>query len=183
MGQPGVHAASAAQWNCCLRAPLTSHPRDLPPAWPWAQGLLWGSLVPTRKPSPESMVFPQAHTCLSIVFSAPARSQESRGSRGPSLDDSGRMTLGVPGACPSQVSVWGVGSQLASFCSRPVAPASWEAIGLDLHPWSAPTAGAGVGGGGSGARLGRCPERAGNVNGKLIYGGACSPPDTELGLY
>lgn len=68
MGQPGVRAATAAQWNCCLRTPLTSHPRDLPPAWPW------GSLVPTRKPSPESTVFPQAHTCLSIVFSAPARS-------------------------------------------------------------------------------------------------------------
>ena len=95
-------------------------------------------------------------------------------------EDPPQMTLGVPGACPSQVSVWGVGSQFASFCSRPVAPASWEAIGLDLHPWSAPTA---RGGGRSGARLGRCPERAGNVNGKLIYGAACSPPDTELGLY
>lgn len=55
-------------------------------------------------------------------------------------EDPPQMTLGVPGACPSQVSVWGVGSQFASFCSRPVAPASWEAIGLDLHPWSAPTA-------------------------------------------
>lgn len=72
-------------------------------------------------------------------------------------EDPPQMTLGVPGACPSQVSVWGVGSQFASFCSRPVAPASWEAIGLDLHPWSAPTArgGAGAGPGWAGAPRGQ----------------------------
>lgn len=85
------------------------------------------------------------------------------------------MAVWCSWSLPLPVSIWGVRSQFASPCTRPVAPASRKAIRLDLHPWKAPTArglGAGPGPGG-------WPREGRNVNGKLIY----SVSEMELGVY